>query len=75
MNGAVQAGNRAAIEVLYDIRPQLISAQDLKGLKNPRKLQVQKPTTGHRVMKWTLRIGAVTVIVFSIRKVYQHFSS
>ena len=29
MSGAVQAGQRAAIEVLFDIQPKLVSMQDL----------------------------------------------
>lgn len=70
MNGAVQAGNRAAIEVLYDLRPQLINVKDLAGLKHPRKKIVPKGTVGKKIVKWTFYIGAFTILVFSVRKVY-----
>ncbi|KAL4239914.1 hypothetical protein ACF0H5_000713 [Mactra antiquata] len=35
MSGAVQAGTRAAIQVLLDLRPQTVSAQDLKNNNKP----------------------------------------
>lgn len=75
MNGAVQAGNRAAIEVLYDLRPQLVTAQDLTGIKSPRKKLVKKQTAGKKIIKWTFRIGALTVLMFAVKKVYQQLSS
>lgn len=74
MNGAVQAGNRAALEILYDLRPQLVSVQDIAGIKHPRKKLVKKETSGKKVMKWTFRIGAVTLLMFTIKKVYQQVS-
>lgn len=33
MGGAVQAGYRAAIEVLYDFRPQLLTIEDIHFVK------------------------------------------
>lgn len=33
MNGAVLAGQRAAFEVLYEIRPQSISVEDIVDLR------------------------------------------
>ncbi|XP_053380963.1 amine oxidase [flavin-containing] A-like [Mercenaria mercenaria] len=74
MNGAVQAGNRAAIEVLYDLRPQLVSAQDLKGIKMPRKQLVKKETAGKKAVKWTLGISVLTVLIFTVKKIYEQVS-
>jgi monoamine oxidase len=33
MDGAVQAGERAALEVLWQLRPQIVTAADLQAIK------------------------------------------
>jgi monoamine oxidase len=33
MDGAVQAGERAALEVLFELRPQIVTATDLEAIK------------------------------------------
>lgn len=38
MSGAVQAGHRAAIEILLDLRPQTVSTQDLEENSKPFKM-------------------------------------
>ncbi|KAL4239916.1 hypothetical protein ACF0H5_000714 [Mactra antiquata] len=68
MNGAVQAGQRAAIEVLYDIRPQLISAHDLSSIKYPRQLLKQKSSRGKKLLKITIGIGVITLIALAVNK-------
>ena len=74
MSGAVQAGRRAALEVLYDLKPQLISAQDLSEPttipKPPKKKSVFKSA-----VKWTFRIGLVTVVVISARKLFLRYTN
>ncbi|XP_033750549.1 probable flavin-containing monoamine oxidase A [Pecten maximus] len=63
MNGAVQAGLRAANEVLYHLRPQSVSALDLcDTVYGPDKpnLPVSKKRTCKKALKWTL--GIVIII-------------
>lgn len=74
MSGAVQAGRRAAIEVLYDLRPQLVSVQDLsepKTLPKPAK----KKSLVVSAIKWSVRIGIATVFVISARKLFIRYAS
>ena len=74
MSGAVQAGRRAALEVLYDLKPQLITVQDLTEPKT-----IPKPRMNSSVFlsafKWTFRIGLVTVVAISARKLFMRYSS
>ncbi|GJQ73705.1 hypothetical protein Trydic_g14040 [Trypoxylus dichotomus] len=50
MAGAAQAGFRAAIEVLYELRPQCLTAQDFIDLK-PRRTQLQFYSTEEHAMR------------------------
>lgn len=38
MDGAVQAGERAALEVLQELRPQIVTAADLQAIKLVQQL-------------------------------------
>ncbi|KAI0218221.1 Amine oxidase [flavin-containing] A [Lamellibrachia satsuma] len=72
LNGAVQAGYRAANEVLYNLRPQVISARDLEGTtyttKHAARAVRAYPSAWQQLMQWTLRIGiALTALVFARR--------
>ena len=73
MSGAVQAGRRAAIEVVYDLRPQLVTMQDLAEPTTLAK-PVKKGSILKSAVKWTVRIGVATVLVFSARKLFVRFS-
>lgn len=74
MNGAVQAGLRAANEVLYHLRPQLVSALELSdtvyGPIKPKR-PVSKRKRRKKVLKWT--IGLVIIIggVWYFRKKFR----
>lgn len=72
MSGAVQAGRRAAIEVLYDLRPQLVSVQDLSEPKTIPK-PAKKKSLVVSAIKWSVRIGIATVFVISARKLLIRF--
>ena len=72
MSGAVQAGRRAAIEVLYDLRPQLVSVQDLSEPKTIPKPAKNKSLVVSAI-KWSVRIGIATVFVISARKLLIRF--
>lgn len=55
MDGAVQAGERAALEVLQELRPQIVTAADLQfiNLILRRSSPVHLPPVSH-VYRWTL---------------------
>ncbi|XP_067007117.2 probable flavin-containing monoamine oxidase A [Anabrus simplex] len=62
MNGAVQAGHRAAVEVLYELRPQSLTATDLEEIGTTR---VQPTPMTHSVplmYRWQLwaPVSAIT---------------
>lgn len=69
MNGAVQAGQRAAIEVLYDLRPQLVTAHDLSSIKCKRKQRKQPSSLRKKLIKLTISIGVVALVTMAVRKV------
>ena len=71
MSGAVQAGKRAAVEVLYDLRPQLVTPHDLAEARPTRKPVKRRTRTRSKIIKWTLSIGAVVVLGFTVRKIVQ----
>lgn len=74
MNGAVQSGRRAAMEVLYNIRPQSVTASDLDGTvyvsrirhpKNPLRHLKPGRFTG---VQWPLILGALACVAFFVIK-------
>ncbi|XP_052266811.1 probable flavin-containing monoamine oxidase A [Dreissena polymorpha] len=74
MSGAVQAGCRAAIEVLYDLRPQLVTASDVQTLQAGRRRNLTKARQfSLRIVKWTVGFGVATVFLVAARKFF--FSS
>jgi len=77
MNGAVQAGQRAANEVLFEVRPQAVSTVDLDHLDpgtTTRAWQCEFDAQRQRryisIRNWTIGIGSVCVAVVIIRRVY-----
>ena len=79
MAGAVQAGQRAALEVLDNLRPQSLTAQDYLILKESQS----KFYTGNRkkaadfsVYRWTIIFPSIAVIVawtaIKLRNTYGH---
>ncbi|KAK3595095.1 hypothetical protein CHS0354_002348 [Potamilus streckersoni] len=74
MSGAVQAGKRAAVEILYDLRPQLVSRGDLASLENPfRQPQTSsgnKRPVSHAICSWTLGLGILAVIAVVAKKFF-----
>lgn len=70
MNGAVQAGRRTALEVLYDLRPQLVLVADLKEMRGTRKVMIKSESKRRKVVKWAIRLGVLSVIVYGVKKVY-----
>ena len=75
MNGAVQAGRRAAVEVLYDLRPQLVNSHDLREHKPIPKVIKHKSSFKRTVARWTVYIGITTIVLYSVKKVYQKCST
>jgi len=69
MSGAVQAGSRAAIEVLYDLRPQLVNASDIQSVGRQRRLR-KHSSKRRKLVKWTLGIGVCAVFVLGVRKLF-----
>ncbi|KAF2896371.1 hypothetical protein ILUMI_09802 [Ignelater luminosus] len=74
MGGAVQAGYRAAIEVLYDFRPQLLTIEDIHFV-NSRKQRKRKLTTTLIAYgtDWKVILSAIIllgVVVYNRRKVF-----
>lgn len=73
MSGAVQSGLRAASEVLFHLRPQVVSAQELAMTAyGPSSFTPKtKPKGGkaRALVKVTLGIGAVVAIVIIGKKV------
>jgi hypothetical protein len=79
MSGAVESGLRVAIEVMDEIRPQCLSAQDYAVIKDSAKFgrkrnRNRKPhlaETSFNVLKWTLVLPIVGIAVgcFAYRSV------
>lgn len=71
MNGAVQAGLRAAHEVLYHLRPQSVSHRDLAatvyGQMTPRQNSGQSSSFTGKILKMTLSIGTIAASVVILR--------
>ena len=68
MNGAVQAGRRAAIEVLYDLRPQLMDKFDLQELRSSQtrghnRKCVKTPPPSFRTLLLQLLIAILIVFI------------
>ncbi|WAQ97611.1 AOFA-like protein [Mya arenaria] len=76
MNGAVQAGSRAALEVLYDLRPQLVAASDIQVIGGHRSghKQGQGQSLSGKVVKWSLGLGIALAVIFTARKFYNSMS-
>lgn len=60
------------LQVLYNLRPQVISARDLEGTtyttKHAARAVRAYPSAWQQLMQWTLRIGiALTALVFARR--------
>ena len=82
MSGAVQAGLRAAAEILEIIRPQSLGSEDFgalegarlatkpsHGLSGPRwLLQPRKCGRGASFLRWTIRFSALLAVVFLAKK-------
>ncbi|XP_062567210.1 probable flavin-containing monoamine oxidase A [Saccostrea cucullata] len=73
MNGAVQSGLRAANEILFHLRPQAVSAQELATTAyGPSSFLPHTKSKGSRsrtFVKVTLGLGAVVAIVIIAKKV------
>ena len=79
MAGAVQAGQRAALEVLDNLRPQSLSAQDYLILKESQSKfyqQGKRKTQDFSVYKWTLVLPSVAIVIawtaIKLRNTYGH---
>ncbi|WAQ97542.1 LOW QUALITY PROTEIN: AOFA-like protein [Mya arenaria] len=74
MNGAVQGG--AALEVLYDLRPQLVAASDIQVIGGHRSghKQGQGQSLSGKVVKWSLGLGIALAVIFTARKFYNSMS-
>ncbi|XP_013393627.1 amine oxidase [flavin-containing] A [Lingula anatina] len=73
MNGAVQAGTRTAIEVLYHLRPQAVATEELKqSAYCPASTWPQKKrkVKRHKILKWTLGFGVLTCLALVARRAY-----
>ena len=82
MNGAVQAGLRAAAEILEIIRPQSLTSEDFgalegscpatkpsHGLSKPRwLLQPYKTSCLASFLRWTVGLSALVGFVFLAKK-------
>ncbi|XP_076441552.1 putative flavin-containing monoamine oxidase A [Babylonia areolata] len=82
MNGAVQAGLRAAAEILEKIRPQALSSEDYgalegsrpatqpsQGLSRPRwMLHPRKGGPGASFLKWTVGFCCLVTLAFLAKK-------
>ena len=83
MSGAVESGHRAAIEVMEEIRPQSLSAQDLNVIKDSAKFgrkrnRFPKPDLAKAsidVLKWTLVLPLVGIAIgcFAYRSLQLNF--
>ena len=82
MNGAVESGVRAAVEVLHHLRPQSLSPLDLA---NPGRALDIMPNTDVKnskqsniamsVIKVAVGCGALVLIGFGVKKVYDKVQS
>ncbi|KAL3876065.1 hypothetical protein ACJMK2_033949 [Sinanodonta woodiana] len=72
MSGAVQAGKRAAIEILYDLRPHMVSSDDLASLESsfgqPQTSSRNKRLVSHAILRWTMGLGILAVIAVVAKK-------
>ena len=71
MNGAVQAGNRVALEILYDLRPQLVTVSDIQSVQGPRRQKLgtkSKRVSSASVLKISLGLGIVVAAVIGVRR-------
>jgi len=73
MSGAVQAGTRAAHEVLYHLRPQSVTAQDLVdtvyGQPTTPLSPVKEGTSGRSVLRIAVGFGTVVLLAVVVRKI------
>ena len=80
MAGAVHAGQRAALEVLDNLRPQSLSAQDYLVLKESQSKfyhqDKSKRAKDYSVYKWTIVLPSVALVVawtaIRLRNTYGH---
>nr|CAD7259331.1 unnamed protein product [Timema shepardi] len=73
MNGAVQAGQRAAIEVMYELRPQVLTVADISGVET-HQAHNHEPEPVPHVYRWTISLPLLLIgvgwIVYAIRSKY-----
>ncbi|XP_074649312.1 putative flavin-containing monoamine oxidase A [Tubulanus polymorphus] len=78
MSGAVQSGNRAANEVLFHLKPDVLTKEEREHVKDSllpqkqsnRRVSLVEKVVGHHVFRWTIGIGSVCVLLVIAKKAY-----
>ncbi|ELT92234.1 hypothetical protein CAPTEDRAFT_171408 [Capitella teleta] len=77
MNGAVQSGCRAANEVLFNLRPQVVSARDMEDTAYDARRETetkmrQRRMPRFRIFRWTLGLGVLCAAIVVAQKAFFH---